>query len=434
MTPDPTPARTRRLAAPLLAGLGCLLAGGCAALTNPVADGIPVRRLPEEVFGRPASELRDLPLTLLRQGEPDAYRLAPGDVLGIVAEGILGERGQAPPVRLPGDGGQAPALGYPVPVQEDGTVALPFLPPVDVRGKTLAEAREAIRAAATAPKEILKPEARLVVTLLQPRRYHVLVVRQDAGGAAADAGGLLGLTRRGAGYALDLPAYRNDVLNALALTGGLPGLEANDEVVVQRGTPDAALLALGGPCGPGGPGGGTEVRIPLRLRPGEAVPFRPRDVVLRDGDVVLVEARPAAVYYTAGLLPVGEYPLPRDRDLDAVEAVARVRGPLVNGGFNQFNQFAGSVVSSGVGSPSPSLLVVLRKTACGAQVPIRVDLNRALRDPRERVAIRPGDVLVLQEKPAEAVLRYLTAVFRFSLTDVPIKTDKVTATNTLSLP
>ena len=35
-----------------LAALGCGLGGGCAAITNPVADGVPARRLPEEVFVR----------------------------------------------------------------------------------------------------------------------------------------------------------------------------------------------------------------------------------------------------------------------------------------------------------------------------------------------------------------------------------------------
>ena len=33
-------------------------------------------------------------------------------------------------------------------------------------------------------------------------------------------------TRRGTGFALDLPAYENDVLNALAQTGGFPGTDA----------------------------------------------------------------------------------------------------------------------------------------------------------------------------------------------------------------
>ena len=59
---------------------------GCAALTNPVADGIPIRRLPAEVLGRPKSELRPIPLTVLQQREPDPYRLDEGDVAAAAAE------------------------------------------------------------------------------------------------------------------------------------------------------------------------------------------------------------------------------------------------------------------------------------------------------------------------------------------------------------
>jgi hypothetical protein len=57
-----------RLAALLLASAAAV-SGGCAALTNPVADGIPVRHVPAEVLGRPRADLRPIPLTLLRQPE-----------------------------------------------------------------------------------------------------------------------------------------------------------------------------------------------------------------------------------------------------------------------------------------------------------------------------------------------------------------------------
>src|SRR5207253_10922070 len=110
----------------------------------------------------------------------------------------------------------------------------------------------------------------------------------------------------------------------------------------------------------------------------EPLPFRPEDVVLRNGDIVFIESRETELFYTAGLLPVGEYVLPRDYDLDVVEAVARVKGPLLNGGFNQNNQFASQLIASGLGGPSPSLLTVLRKTGCGRQPTIRGDLHRAL--------------------------------------------------------
>src|SRR5258708_991076 len=71
----------------------CGTLSGCASLTNPVANGIPVHLLPPELLGEPKGNLESIPLTSLRQPPPDAYRLAPEDVLGIWIEpGILGEK------------------------------------------------------------------------------------------------------------------------------------------------------------------------------------------------------------------------------------------------------------------------------------------------------------------------------------------------------
>jgi hypothetical protein len=109
---------------------------------------------------------------------------------------------------------------------------------------------------------------------------------------------LVGASHKGTATTVELPAYENDVLNALNRSGGLPGTDAKNEVIVQRkprrGKPPETI------------------RIPLRLRPGEPVPFRPEDVILNSGDTVIVEARTAEVFYTAGLLGSGQYPLPRD--------------------------------------------------------------------------------------------------------------------------
>src|SRR5207244_4076953 len=101
--------------------------------------------------------------------------------------------------------------------------------------------------------------------------------------------------------------------------------------------------------------------------------------------------------------------------LDILEAVALVHGPLINGGLNPNNTTRTYVAPHGLGRPSPSLVTVVRKLSTGGQVPIRVDLRKALRDPRERILVQPGDVLILQEKPGEAVARYLTSVFRLEL-------------------
>jgi hypothetical protein len=175
------------------------------------------------------------------------------------------------------------------------------------------------------------------------------------------------------------------------------------------------------------------IRIPLRLRPGEAVPFRPGDVILYDGDTVYVEAREAEVFYTAGLLGSGQFPLPRDYDLDVLQAIATVRGPLINGGFTQ-TAFTATSTNLGIGNPSPSLVTVLRQTCAGGQIPIRVDLNRAFRDPRERILIQPADIIVLQETPEEAFARWFTQVFRLDFLSPFERGRDVQGTATLRVP
>src|SRR6185295_12742075 len=97
------------------------------------------------------------PLSLLRQPPPDVYRLASGDILGVWIEGVLGERGQAPPVQAPASGNDPASLGLPIPVREDGTVVLPYVDPISVKGLTLKEAQEAVRKAYTVDRKILQP-------------------------------------------------------------------------------------------------------------------------------------------------------------------------------------------------------------------------------------------------------------------------------------
>jgi hypothetical protein len=421
------------LAGLALAWLACQGLAGCAAVTNPVADGIPVRRLPPEVLGKPRNSLVPISFTCLEQPPPDVYRLAPGDVLGIWIDGILGDRGAVLPVNMTAPSGLreqrrvAPVVGYPVPVREDGTIALPMVDPLRVQGMTLVEVQEAIRQAYTVRRKILAVgNERILVSLLQPRQYQVLVLRQESPSFAAGPLGIgLSVTsKQGTGAVVDLPAYENDVLHALTLTGGLPGQDAYDAVIVQRGCfRDAASRDMvrqqfeahpsGGslPTGAGHP----VIRIPLRVKPGDPVPIRPDDVVLQTGDVVYLEARDKEIFFTGGLLPSAEHVLPRDHDLDVVEAVARVRGPLINGAFAN-NNLSGNLILTGIGFDNPSLLSVVRRLPGGGVLPIRVDLNVALRDPRERILVQPGDLLILQEKPNDALARYLgQTLMNFSL-------------------
>ncbi len=416
--------RPARVAALLTAALA-LSGSGCAALTNPVGTGIPASRVPPEFLAQPKEDLKTIPLTVLRQSPPDAYRLGPGDVLGVYIEGILGDKSQPLPVRFPEPGSPSsnlpPSVGYPIPVREDGTVPLPLLDqPVPVQGLTLAEAEEAIRKAYLFPKKLLAEgrEKRILVSLQRQRTVRVQVVRQDQGGGTSIGSGLFITNRRNSGAAIDLPAYENDVLNALNRTGGLPGSEALDEVIVQREVK----------------GAGTKVtHIPLRTAHGEPPPVCPEDVILQNGDVVFVEGRVGEVFYTGGLLLPRQFILPRDYDLRVVEAVALGNGPLINGAVTQ-NNLSGTITATGIGSPNPSRVTVLRRTKNNGVIPIIVNLNKALNDPRENIIVQAGDVVILQETPEEALTRYVINAFRLNFFDQIISGTRTNSSITYTGP
>ena len=143
--------------------------------------------------------------------------------------------------------------------------------------------------------------------------------------------------------------------------------------------------------------------------------------------MVCIEAREAEVFYSGGFLPPGEHVLPRDYDLDVVKAISAIGGPLVNGGVNA-NNLTGSLAQTGIGSFSPKLVSVLRKTPDGGQCTIIVDLNCALRNPRENLILKAGDVVILQETPGQALVRYFNSQFHLDLNSIIIKTTRTTGT------
>jgi len=434
-----------------LVSLICLLSVGCASITNPVANGIPVQRLPPELLAESKASMESLPLTSLRQPPPDSYRLAPEDVLGIWIDGIFGVKGQVPPVNLSANPKLPPVVGIPVPVRANGTIQLPLVDPLKVAGMTIDEAESAVRAAYEQSKEVFaQGKSRIYVSLQQPRKYHVLVIRQDSGTNTADTGISSGITgnatgfviapgasspgliRSGRGFSIDLPAYENDVLNALAVTGGFPGTDAANEIIIERGghrgNPDVAnmlkkldsRLNNDSPLDNSDPAAGTILRIPLRYRKGEKPKLNPKDITLSTGDVVYIPARETDVYFTGGLLPSRFFFLPRDSDLDVVEAIIRAGGVINSGGLSSIN-IGGTTQGQGLGSPSPRLVSVLRQTPNGGQVTINVDLSRAQRDPRERILVQSKDIIILQQEPQDAVAQYFSQVLRVSGTYTLIK-------------
>lgn len=495
---------------------------GCSAM-RPL-KGVPANYYPRELGGESRSGKRTIDLSLLRQTPTDQYRIDSGDVLGVYIEGVLGRRDQIPPVHFPQQGEVPPSLGYPIPVRDDGTITVPLAKPILVRGMTVRQVEEAITKALSKDQDIINAGVNQpLVSLQKPRTYNVLVIRQEAN-STAELGSTgrtlnLGTVKRGSGKLVSLPAYKNDVLHALAETGGLPGLDAENTIFVIRRRCQAAArsrlptlqnasnprliqrtsgirqvqveepepeplapaepavpaapwghapnhiapagpghaplrsIAAPQPMGPGlqpqpdlGPfpanpfpadpyrpapngnaqpfpypelsspqeyaqffGRDTQVtRIPVRLHAGEMPQFNEQDIILQDGDIVFIESRDTEIFYTGGLLGGGQFSLPRDYDLDVLGAISiATANQGTNSGAGFGNRIGGVASTNQDISVGASDVVVLRQLPDGNQIPIKVDLNKALRDPKHRIRIEPGDYIVLQYKPLEAVCAFV---------------------------
>lgn len=262
--------RRRRLLSLALVIFGSI--SGCAAF-HPL-NGVPASYMPYEYRGEQRAGKRTINLSLLVRRPVDQYRVDSGDVLAIYIPGVLGklsvnleEAGEEPPINNPNSAADPPTIGYPVTVRDDGTIPLPYVNPVHVAGLTLAEVEGAIRRAYTVDTTILADveeiEKRIVVSLQRPREYRVLVVRQEMANVMATQNQVsnvnIGTSKRGTAKIVQLRAYENDVLHALAKAeagaDGLPGLDAENTIYVIRrrghgGIPGA--FPGGGPyCPPG---------------------------------------------------------------------------------------------------------------------------------------------------------------------------------------
>ncbi len=572
----------RRTAWAVAALSAAMWLSGCAAF-HPM-HGVPARYLPEEFRGFSRADQRTIDLSLLKQTPPSAYRVDTGDVLGIYIEGVLGDRRLPQPVNIPLNNETPPTFGYPIPVRDGGTISLPLIGTQTVKGLTIAEVENLLKDAYTKNKQFLNPDNdRILVSLQRPRQYRVLVIRQEEGQVAQPTmpGFLnMGTLKRGTGQVVSLAAYRNDVLHALAHTGGLPGLDAENAIYVirqrksatgwtppspappspqtgsalrkrkmpllfraqsldwgtghsspalnphgdyRRGgftpvepvqtppqlpthqllpvespaatspvmnripintmlspesaapqtvpsmpvlnpalpsslpvmslprtatelggnphplpdrlathhqeqvppppplvpTPDGQHLPpdqlptmtpeeFGWDLNDGGLEGRHIVRIPIRLGPGQTVDLQESDIILEDGDIVFIESRDTEVFYTGGLLSSGQYTLPRDYDLNVLEAIAisQARFGGNTGASRATTSVGGQSALNNDVSVSASNIIILRYLADGRMVPIEVDLYKARSDIAEQVIIQPGDYILLQYKKSEAIAAF----------------------------
>lgn len=275
-----------------------------------------------------------------------AYRLDDGDTLAVVIDGVLGEFGSSDiPVHMPDskNGDIQPGMGYPITVRK-GAVSLPLIEPVNIRGLTASQAQTKISNAYIREK-ILKHKNRVMVSLLRKRTVRMTVVHDDVDALNFRSGqqfsGLYQTPRKKVST-VTLPADQASLLDALS----------------------AAVVDLD-----------SEQVVRILQKHRQAV---------RAGDVVNIESPKRGFFYTGGLIPAGQFPIPRDRQLTAMQAMAMAGG--------SFNSHRGGAYLG------PSELVITRQNG----QTIRVDANQLRANPNA-VRIQPGDALMLQYKTGEVI-------------------------------
>ncbi len=408
---------------------------GCRAITD-VHESIPASRLPRHLAVEPREGRQVFPFTALGQEKPASHIIGGGDQLSVFVFGVLPPGTETTPILqrtqpvnqryYPPHGSVVGATtGLPVLVDQDGSVELPLIGKVHLGGLTLPEATTAVKNSYR-DKQITKQDSeRVIVSLVTARVHRVVVLREDTPNAAVQLvePGKVDHIHRGSADVVDLPVYENDVLHALSVTGGLPGTDAAREIWVfkRSGLEDPHAITsteLQTRAASYHQSEGTQgqvIRIPLTGCPGESVSFSMKDIVVEDGDVVYVPRR-EEFFYVGGLVAGAKIPLPRDEDIDVLEAVALANGS-VGGPLGQSGQSLAS------GTPGhmvrPTRVIILRELPDGRQLPIRVDLARAMVDPKERILIQQNDVVMLQFKPHQAVFNGVLNTLNFSVLFTP---------------
>lgn len=414
---------------------------GCTSFLSPI-EGIPVSHLPDELLGVRRSEFIPVPVVMLARPREERYLLDEGDILSVYIEGILpfsspNEPPSPPPVNLPDHlSDLQPSVGYPMPVQENGLVNLPLLTPFSVAGMTVEQARNEIELRYREQEILRSSTAHPAVSLMKRRTHVITVIRSNARSATGSDG-------TASGYSIELKESRNDVLNALTESGGLPGFNERNEVVIYKTSqipadrrnelmaqllaPDCNSCQVVDSCRGMQGYFGTDpdcfsyddqmienqfvIRIPLRYPPGQTPQIRPEDVTLETGDIVQVESRETEFFYTGGILRGGQFPLPRDYDLDVLGALALAGQGLASTNSQGGGGGFGGGMSQLIGGPSPTQLYIIRKLPCGRTYNISVDLQVAMNNSSENILIQPGDTIILRYKPHEELVNFSLGTF-----------------------
>ena len=208
-----------------------------------------------------------------------AYRLDAGDVVAVVVFGVTGAYSEAP-VHMPKEGdGTLPAVGHPMLVLRDGTLPMPLIDPVFVRGLTITQARDKI-SRSYLDQEILRKDRQVTLSLMRKRTINVSVLHDNPAMVSRSIA------------KVQIPAAGSRVIHALAAGGPF---DADAQVQILRRS--------------------SQRSSPIH-----------RDQNLRSGDVVQLRSQPAAQFFTGGKLSGGVFPLPSSRPTSVLQAIAIAGG------------------------------------------------------------------------------------------------------------
>ena len=350
-----------------------------------------------------------------RAPQPRVYTLDEGDTLGVFVEGVVGEADSVPPINYPPAGSSlGPAMGFPTLVLYDGTIRLPNVDPVSVKGLTVSQVELLLKKIyRDSENPIIAERSRVIVSLVRKRTVNVTVIRGDQSQARANSrrSNTNAVAARSDGSArivdLQLPAGENDLLNAMVQSGGLPGVNAKDQIQIFRNARKPVL--------------DPRYRNGLFPRSGEAVQTNSSSIAIRsgagdrgnqqsarfprssarlnNGDIVQIASKPTEVYYTGGLLGGGEFLIPRDRALSVMDAISLAGGvPQPQNGFGA------------VPLQQPRVLRLLR-IQNGRQSTFQFDLSGGYSQQAANTQIRSGDYLILDFSPSQRVQNVGTRVF-----------------------
>lgn len=396
-----------------------VLAPGCVH-----KGAIPVRQLPPQFREEPVRT--DIPIdwSLLRQTPPDQYVLASGDTVGIVVKSILGGDIDSTFVLPPNEMLERATAGRPYEINSEGSVTLPMVGEVNLANMTIPEANRIVSRAYFDNGFLNEDNAEIEVRLFQPRQVEVHVIREDSDSSLplAIRSDQQFHVKRGSSQIVKLDMYKNDVLHALEASGGLPGIDARNQIWIirgqglERGATQTYLTQIAQANVTHAPFpadlDGRVVCIPLSAKSGRLLNIEEEDIILQDGDVMFIGDRDTDFFITGGLIDGQKIPLPRDYDVDVLTAIALANGtplgPAAGARSNNFQLGPGNILP-------PTRLTIVRQVPSGDQIKILVDLDRAVEDEHERIKVLPGDLLILEYTKTELFLNVMLNLVNLNL-------------------